>query len=80
MRFALICVSGCALALLPVVVFLLLLTGCGARTIYVKDGEPVRLRQSVKACKVWVADKDGKEVPSTLDVPEGWYALPDPGK
>jgi hypothetical protein len=51
------------------------LHGCGVRTVYVPAGEPIRLRQSVKACKVWVADKDGKEVPSTLDLPEGWYAL-----
>ena len=51
------------------------LHGCGVRTVYVPAGEPIRLRQSVKACKVWVADKDGKELPSTLDLPEGWYAL-----
>ena len=40
----------------------------------------MRLRQTVKGCKVWVADKVGKETPSTLDLNEGWYCLPDPGK
>lgn len=57
------------------------LTGCGTRTIYVKSGDPVRLRETVRA-KVWVFDKDGNAVESTLDLPEGWYCidLPPDGK
>jgi hypothetical protein len=52
------------------------LHGCGVRTVYVPAGEPVRLRQSIKGCKVWVPDKTGTtELPSTLDIPEGWWAL-----
>ena len=61
---ALLCVSAC-------------LSGCGGtRTVYVRDGEPVRLAEPVVA-RVWVADKDGKEVLSRMEIPEGWYALPD---
>lgn len=61
-------------ALLP-----LLLGGCWTRTIYVPHGEPVRLRQTIRGARVWVLDADGKPVAGKMDLPEGWYALPDPG-
>jgi len=32
---------------------ILLLPGCGVRTIYVPDGTPVRLRETVRGAKVW---------------------------
>ncbi len=64
---ALICASAC-------------LTGCGTRTVYVPPGEPVRLRETIRAAKVWAADRQGVEVPAEMDLPEGWYCLPDPGK
>jgi len=51
------------------------LGGC-ARTIYVPDGEPVRLRATVKHAKVWIMGQDGKPVAGVMDLPEGWYALP----
>jgi hypothetical protein len=54
------------------------LSGC-TRTILVPPGEPVRLREPIPQAKVWVADKDGNEVPGEVDLPEGWYALPDTG-
>ena len=54
------------------------LTSC-TRTVLVPPGEPVRLAAPTKA-KVWVADKDGKEVKGSVVLPEGWYCLPDPGK
>ena len=61
----LLCVPACA-------------AGCGnTRTVYVPNGEPVRIRVAVKA-KIWAADKDGTEVPGEILIPEGWYALPDP--
>jgi hypothetical protein len=54
--------------------------GCGGtRTVYVKDGEPVRLRKTLHKVPVWVLDKDKKEIPGEVDLQEGWYALPDPG-
>lgn len=53
--------------------------GCGVKTIYVRSGEPVRLRQEIENCLIWVRDAEGTWVPSMLDIPEGWYALPDPG-
>ena len=55
------------------------LSGCGTRTVYVPSSEPVRLRSPLKKVKVWVADKDGKEIPGEVDIPEGYYCLPDPG-
>ncbi len=54
-------------------------SGCASRVIVVPTGEPVRLREAVEA-KVWVADKDGQEVPAVVVLPAGWWALPDPGK
>jgi len=63
------------------------LSGCFTRTIYVPDGTPVRLRETIRNAKVWVLDKDGNPVAGKMDLPEGWYALPlpdrqagDPGK
>jgi hypothetical protein len=69
--------------LIPFLLPILLLTGCGGgtlftRTIYVPHGTPVRLRETVKDAKVWVKDADGKPVAGKMDLPEGWYALPMP--
>lgn len=61
---ALICASACA-------------SGCGVRAIVVPTGEPVRLREPVRA-KVWVAGRDGREVPAEIVLPAGWWALPEP--
>ena len=55
-----------------------LLTGCGTRTIYVADGEPVRLRETIRGAKVWVKDQNGQNVAGEMDLPEGWYCLPVP--
>jgi len=52
--------------------------GCATRTVYVSDGTPVRLRETVKKAKVWVLDKDKEPVATVMDIPEGWYALPVP--
>ena len=56
----------------------LLVIGC-TRTVYVPTGEPVRFRKTVEGAKVWVLDSDGKIQAGVMDIPEGWYALPDPG-
>jgi uncharacterized protein YceK len=58
----------------------ILTSGCSTftRTIYVPDGTPVRLRETVKGVKVWVLDAEGVPVAGTMDLPEGWYALPMP--
>lgn len=58
---------------------LLLCVGIGGcalftRTVYIKDGDPVRLREDVKGVKVWTMTKDGP-VASSLDLEEGWYVL-----
>ena len=63
-----------------VVMLLLSVSGCSTRTVYVPDGEPVRLRQTVKNVRVWTMDKHGGMVPGVVDISEGWYALPDPGE
>ena len=62
--------------LIPFLLPFVLLTGC-VRTIYVPHGTPVRLRETVKDTKVWVKDGDGQSVEGRMDLPEGWYALPD---
>ena len=51
------------------------LTGCGARTIYVPHGEPVRLRETIRGAKVWVKDQHGNTVAGRVDLLEGWYCL-----
>jgi len=66
-------------ALAAEVFVIVCLSGCATRTVLVPPGEPVRLRETVRQAKVWVADKDGKEIPGVVDLPEGWYVLPDPG-
>ncbi len=55
------------------------LAGCGTRTVYIASGEPVRLRETVKEVSVWVMDEDGQPIASRMDLPAGWYVLPDPG-
>ena len=65
--------------LIPFLLPFVLLTGC-VRTIYVPHGTPVRLRETVKDAKVWVKDADGQAVEGRMDLPEGWYALPDDGE
>ena len=52
------------------------LTGCGTRTILVRSGDPVQLRQDVRDVPVWVFDKDGNRVESRATLPAGWYAVP----
>ena len=54
----------------------LLASGCGMRTVYVPDGTPVRLAQTVHGVKVWVKDPSGRLIATRMDLPEGWYALP----
>lgn len=57
---------------------LILLPGCATKTVYVRDGEPVRLRQTIRGAQVWVLDKSGQPVAGVMDLPEGWYCLPVP--
>lgn len=54
------------------------LASCATRTIYVPDGTPVRLRETVKGAKVWVLDKNQEPVATKMNIPEGWYTLPVP--
>jgi len=64
--------------LVPIVVCLF--SGCATRTIYVPDGTPVRLRETVRSARVWVLDSDGQPVTGRMDLPDGWYVLPDLGE
>jgi len=59
-----------------VVLPILLITGCGVRTVYVPHGTPVRLRETIKDAKVWVKDADGQVIAGEMNLPEGWYCLP----
>lgn len=57
---------------------LLILSGCAAQTIYVPNGQAVRLKQPVRA-KVWVKTDTGEQA-GKMTIPAGWYCLPDPGE
>ena len=59
---------------------LVCLSGCGTRTILIKPGDPVQLRQEVKGVDVWVFDAQGQRIEGKVDLPVGWYALPDMGE
>lgn len=63
--------------LIPLLLPIVFVYGCGARTVYVPPGEPVRLRETIPDAKVWVAGADGEPVAGEMDLPEGWYCLPD---
>ena len=69
-------ITWCA-AIMWLALAIFCLAGCFVRTIYVPDGKAVRLRQTIRNAKVWVMDANGKPVPGTMDLPEGWYCLPD---
>jgi hypothetical protein len=45
------------------------------RTIYVPEGQTVRLRQDVKNVKVWVKEKSGNTAQGRLTLKEGWFVL-----
>jgi hypothetical protein len=71
--------AWCALAIITIVLGILT-QSCASRTIYVPSGEPVRLAAPIKSAPVWVRDASGNWVKGKTTIPEGWYALPDPGK
>ena len=60
-----------------VLIVLMLATGAAGctRTVYVSDGEPVRLRETVKNVKVWIKDADGNIIAGRVDLLEGGYYL-----
>lgn len=62
------------------IAFVLSATGCRTRTIYVPDGTPVLLRETVKNAKVFVPDESGSWTPGVMDLREGGYYLTDPGQ
>lgn len=66
------------LRFLALIFCLITIPGCFSftRTIYVPDGQAVRLRQKVKAVKVWVKTSAGETVAGKMDLHEGWYCLP----
>jgi len=65
---------GTSLALLCLC---LCLVGCGTKTVYIPDGTPVKLREALEGVKVWIKDQDGNTIATVMDIPEGWYILPD---
>lgn len=57
-----------------------LLQGCGIfqpqTAIYVPSGEPVRIAEDIRGATVEVIGPDGTTL-RRMDIPAGWYALPD---
>jgi len=66
-------------------VFVLSISGCitltkESETIFVGDGTPVRLRETVPNVKLWTKNSEGVEVPSVGTLHAGGYYLTDPGE
>jgi hypothetical protein len=57
-----------------------ILSGCYTPAIYIPAGEPVRLAETIKGAKVEAMLPSGAPAIRTMDIPAGWYALPDPGE
>lgn len=68
-----ICGIACALALLALM--LVLLAGCKTTALFVPDGSPVRLRETIKGARVWVQNERGAWIEGKVDLPAGWYCL-----
>ena len=46
------------------------------KTIYIKPGDPVRLREDIPNAKIWVRQADGSIAAGELTLSEGWDVLP----
>lgn len=51
--------------------------GTFTRTIYVPPGKAVQLRDTIRGAAVWVLDEAGDPVAGKMDLPEGWFCLPE---
>ena len=63
--------------LIPICALVCVISCATVKTVYVPEGGPVRLRETVPNAKVWVQDEKGVWVEATFDLPAGWYALSD---
>ncbi len=63
--------------ILPILAVVFL--GCASRTVYIQSGETVRLRETIQNADVWILDKNGTPTEGTMNLPEGWFCLPDEG-
>lgn len=45
--------------------------------VYVPEGQPVQLRETIPNAQVWVMTEKGEWIPGVIDLPAGWFALPD---
>ncbi len=63
-----------------IVLCMLFIPGCANHTILVPEGEPVRLRETIRNAKVWVMDANGKPTAGKMDLPAGWFCLPVPNE
>ena len=59
---------------------LAMLAGCTTPAVYIPAGEPVRLAETIRGAKVEVMLPSGAPAIRTMDIPAGWFALPDPGE
>jgi len=56
---------------------LVVLSGCYSPAVYVPCGEPVRIAKTIKKAKVEIILPGGNTAKRVMDIPAGWYALPD---
>ena len=56
-----------------------LMSGCRQTAVYIPTGEPVRIAEDLNNVQVEVIGPDGTTL-RRMDIPAGWYALPDDGE
>jgi hypothetical protein len=61
------------------IVLSLTLIGCANNTVIVPPGKAVQVRETTRVA-VWVFNSVGERIPDEVDIPAGWYCLPDPGE
>jgi hypothetical protein len=58
-----------------VIIYFALTAGCAqlTRTIYVPEGDAIKLRETIEDVKVWVKPANQEAVAGKLTLFEGWY-------
>lgn len=51
-------------------------TGCGSRTVLVREGDPIRIGPGAKGTVYVRTGSEWRRSANSVDLPEGWYLVP----